>query len=183
MKKNILLIYRTILVSLACITMISTLVYVYKSYYDKLLPSLIKVIDEDECDSVMKSLAAFLLILSQTGLRISECLDLEIDSLKSIALSNGETAYYLKYRTWKREKKNNVYSVEETYVNALTKKGYDSLVSLYDEKRKSNKTKYLFLGDDINNTFPLSSADFRRLQIKLYVYLNKFFISSTSLLV
>lgn len=36
MKKNILLIYRTILVSLAFITMISTLVYVYKSYYDKL---------------------------------------------------------------------------------------------------------------------------------------------------
>lgn len=146
-----------------------------KSYYDKLLPSLIKVIDEDECDNSLKSVAALLLILSQTGLRISECLDLEINSLKSIALSNGETAYYLKYRTWKREKKNNVYSVEETYVNALTKKGYDSLISLYDKKRKLSKTQYLFLGDDNNKTFPLSSADFRRLQVKLYVYLNKYF--------
>ena len=146
-----------------------------KTYYDKLLPALIKVIDNDESEPEMKALAAFVLILSQTGLRISECLDLEIDSIKSITLSNGESAYYLRYKTWKREKKNNVYSFETTYVNSLTKKGYDILESIYRDKRSKYNTKHLFLGTDNHKQFPLSASQFRSIQTKLYVHLNNYF--------
>lgn len=35
---------------------------------------------------------------------------------------NGEKRYYLMYKTWKRENGNDVYSIEKTYINDLSKK-------------------------------------------------------------
>ena len=86
------------------------------------------------------------LILSQTGLRISEVLSLEVEALDSIKIFNGEEAHYLKYKTWKSEDGNNSYRIIKIYVNELTKKGYSTLFKLHESKRNELKLPYLYMG-------------------------------------
>lgn len=146
-----------------------------EDYFNKFLSATLKIIDNKEEEMFHRGVACIYVILSQTGLRIGECLDLEVGCLKEISIFNGEKkAYYIDYKTWKREKGNNVYTWEKTYVNELTKKAYDNLIDIYKEKREKLKSNYLFLGNH-DNEIPLNSDRFDDLSRKYFLYLNQFF--------
>ena len=150
-----------------------------KDYFDKLLSALIKVIDDEEAPLDFRSLACLFLIMSQVGLRWGEMLGLETEQGKPTKLKTGETAYYLEYKTWKREKGNNTYTIVKTYMNELAKKGYDTLVELHKEKRESIETvfSYLYMGDANQNDishFPLSPDNTRNSRQKFFIYLDRY---------
>lgn len=150
-----------------------------KDYFDKLLSALIKVIDDEEASLDFRSLACLFLIMSQIGLRWGEMLGLETGQDKTTKLKTGETAYYLEYKTWKREKGNNTYTIAKTYMNELAKKGYDTLVELHKEKRESIETvfPYLYMGDANQNDsshFPLSADNTKYTRHKFYIYLDRY---------
>ena len=148
-------------------------------YFDKLLSALIKVIDDEQAPLDFRALACLFLVMSQVGLRWGEMLGLEAGQVKTTKLKTGETAYYLEYKTWKREKGNNTYTIAKTYINDLAKKGYDTLVELHKEKRESIQTDfpYLYMGEAYQNDsshFPLSSTNTKNSRYKLYVYLDRY---------
>ncbi|HEY5587753.1 MAG TPA: hypothetical protein VIK86_02220, partial [Candidatus Paceibacterota bacterium] len=146
-------------------------------YFDKFLSTIINIINSEEDTNSIKAIACVYLILSQTGLRISEVLALETDALQPVTLYNGEKVNYLKYKTWKRDKGNNIFSFEKTYVNELTKKGYTSLLSIYKAKREEYKLNYLYMGGKANldsSMYPISSDSFEKHRKKFFSYINKY---------
>jgi integrase len=149
-----------------------------KDFFDQFLATNIKIIDDETEELLYRAVACLYLIISQTGLRIGEVLGLEAGCLETISIFNGEKAYYIKYKTWKRENGNNAFSWQKTYVNEITKKGYDKLMELHKKKRKDMGLNYLFMGGpQMNNSyyFPLSSDSFARMQKRYYAYLNQYF--------
>lgn len=153
-----------------------------QQYYNEFLSAIIKIIDDEGAPYYIRGVACVYLLLSQTGLRISEVLDLEIEMIKEVSIFNGEKASFLKYKTWKREKGNNRYTFEKTYINELSKKGYDKLTEIYKDKRKCMNLPYLFLGGDGMKTvsqFPVSSNSFESYQERFFIYLdNKGYIDT-----
>jgi integrase len=146
-----------------------------QDYYDNFLSSIIRIIDDYAAPYYIRATACIYLILSQTGLRISEVLDLEVNMLKETTIFNGDKAYFLQYRTWKREKGNNTFSIVETYINGLSKKGYDILVEIYKDKRTKLAIPYLFLGGDEMNKvsqFPITSNSFNNILERLLIYID-----------
>lgn len=148
-----------------------------QDYFDNFVSACIKIMDESDAKAFIKCTAALMLIMSQTGLRIGECLGLTCDSLSTTTIFNGETAHYLTFKTWKREKGNNVSSEEFTYVNDLVKKAYDYLVNseFSKEKRKQFNLDYLFMGGPKTKNYPLDSDAFDRFRIELYAYMDRYF--------
>lgn len=146
-----------------------------RDYYDNFLSSIIRIIDDNEAPFYIRATACIYLILSQTGLRISEALELEVNMLKETTIFNGDKAYFLQYRTWKRESGNNTFSIIETFVNELCKKGYDILVEIYKDKRIKLNLPYLFLGGDKMkdiSQFPVNSSSFSSFQEKLLIFID-----------
>lgn len=148
-----------------------------KDYFDRFMSLCIKISQDEKETKIHRAVACMYIILSQTGLRSGECLRLEVDCLKTTSIFNGEKAYYIEYKTWKREKGNNTYSLQETYVNPLTKNAYDILIDIYKEDRKKYNLNYLYLGAGYTkkNLYPINSNTFSRTQIIFCGYLNKFF--------
>ncbi|GMQ65143.1 site-specific integrase [Vallitalea maricola] len=149
-----------------------------KDYFDKFVSTLIKLIDTEKESVDYKAVAAIYLILSQTGLRIGEILGLEVSSLHTINIFNGEESNYLTYKTWKRENGNNTFSIERIYINKLAKKGYSILLTLHKKKREELKQSYLYMGfSHMKNEsqFPVDCDAFNRIQKKFYCYIDKYF--------
>lgn len=149
-----------------------------QEYFNKFLSSIITIIDDDKAPLTIRTTACVYLIMSQTGLRISEALSLEINKLDTIKLSTGEEANYLTCKVWKPQKGNNTYLTVKIYINELAKKGYTTLLTLHKDKRTELDLPYLYMGGpNIKklSQFPVSTDAFSRLQKKFYVYLNSFF--------
>jgi integrase len=146
------------------------------NYFDSLIKSILKIFDDPDELMHIKATGCIIMILSQTGLRISEVLALEIDALKSINIDNNETNYLL-YKTWKRERGENKYSIEKTYVNQLTKKAFLLLLNLHRERRKKINISYLYTGNKIlhdSDYYPVDSNAFLRYQKEFYINFDKY---------
>ena len=147
-------------------------------YYDAFLKASIEIVDSDDVPLHIRAATCILLILSQTGLRISEILDLRCGSLCKVISYNGTELFYLNYRTWKRERGNNVFTVEKVFANVLVKKAYELLMGLYRNERLQFKSEYLYLGNlqrQASLNFPVSKDRFGYTQKEVWAYMNKYF--------
>lgn len=117
-------------------------------YFKNFLKACISIMNNKSETKYYRGLACLYLIMSQTGLRISEIYALEIDAMEMVSkTAYGEFLYSLRYKTFKKirgaEKE---YSVGVTYVNKITYQAYNTLVDLYDKERLELKTLLLFVG-------------------------------------
>ena len=148
-------------------------------YYNQLLKAVINISDSPDQDKYTRAAACLMIILMQTGLRIGECLALKTDALQETTIFSGRKTYYLKYRTWKRERGNGTYSWERTYVNDLTQKAYKQLIDLYHDERLAAQTDFLYLGSRYNiaykTKYPLYSSLFTFNSLRVYAEVNKVF--------
>ncbi|HWT73701.1 MAG TPA: tyrosine-type recombinase/integrase [Mobilitalea sp.] len=140
-----------------------------ETYFNNLIRACIKSINSSSVPKDMQAIASLIIIISQTGLRISELGDLKTNALRPVVLYNGATAYYLEYLTWKREKGNNVATIEKTFINQLSKKAYDTLCDLLHDERIHRKTDYLFF-TKLHKVLPLKSHRIREQFLKFYYY-------------
>lgn len=143
-----------------------------KNYYNKFLSSIIKIIDDKSINYYIRATACVYLILSQTGLRISEILELSEGTMNTATIFNGEEAYFLKYKTWKGQKGDNTFRTVDIFVNELSKKGYDELIEIYKSKRKKLGLEYLFLGGEASVDFPVTSNGFEDFRDRLFIYMD-----------
>lgn len=145
-----------------------------EDYFDKLLSALITVSNDETAPLDIRGTACAYIILSQTGLRAGEILDLRIDALHVSPIFNGETAEYLYYRTWKRKHSNNVADTVFTYINKLSLNAFNLLLELHKAKRTEFGLDYLYMGGRLatKKKFPLSTMDFETDAKELFTYLD-----------
>ncbi len=147
-------------------------------YFNNFLKAAIAIIDSSDVPNLIKAGTCVLMILSQTGLRISEALDLKCGTLLRASSYSGKELYYLNYRTWKRERGNNVFATEKTFANALTQKAYGTLMELYDSERRCYGYEYLYLGAGQNRELldlPVSCDRFGYTTKHIFSYMNHYF--------
>lgn len=144
------------------------------NYFNKFLQLCIKVAKDNNEEDFIRGIASIYLILSQTGLRIGECLDLRMDSLKTVERHNGSKMNFLLYRTWKRVRKVNNVDYAHTYVNKITLLGINTLKKLktYESARKMYNINYLYLGSKYlknKKSFPINTETFRRHSVTFFI--------------
>lgn len=147
-------------------------------YFNKLLSALITMMRDEKLDVDYRAIACVHIIESQTGLRINEVLNLDVNALKTVQIFNGEESNYLSYNTWKRESGNNVSSKETTYINALSKEAFLNLKKLHSSKRKLLQSNYLYMGSQKRSQkedFPLDYDVYMRDENYFYIQLNTIF--------
>lgn len=133
-------------------------------YYARFVSACVSMAENEDLHFAIRGYACIYIILSQTGIRIGELLDLRTHSLKTTTIFDGEEANYLVYNTWKREEGNNTYSEVTTFINPLCKKAFLLLVDLYRDRRKALELDYLFMGGVRTNSvksFPITPAHFK----------------------
>jgi integrase len=140
-----------------------------KDYYNKLITFLIKAMRNNDLCYKERAIACIYIILSQTGLRISEVLSLEVGSLKSIDLPNLERkGYFLCYKDFKSSRREQEYMQAEIFANELTKEAFDVLIELREplKNKKDNNFIYLPKTKQLPATYMLAEKNFRNLLYK-----------------
>lgn len=146
-------------------------------YFDKLIQTILKIIDDPNEPLKIRATGCVILIMSQTGLRISEILALEVDSLDTITILDDQEANYIRYKTWKREKGNNSFSYERIFINCLAKKGYETLLALHEERRSKIGINYLYTGNVIFHPadhYPIDANAFGKIQRDFFFHIDKY---------
>ncbi|WPC42391.1 tyrosine-type recombinase/integrase [Clostridium sp. JS66] len=138
-------------------------------YFNTLIKHILSVIDNKNEKLELRATACILLIISQTGLRISELLELHTHSIKEITLFNGEKRHYLEYKTWKRENGNNAYAIENTFINDLSQKGFQKLITLHQKNREDKKTDLLYVPSRAK-ILPVQSTSFNKSMLSFFSY-------------
>lgn len=90
--------------------------------FNEIIAATISTIDDKEAPVYYRALACMLLMQSQVGLRTGELFNLRVGCVKIVTTANGDTAYYIEYKTWKRHHGTKKSSTEISYVNDLFKK-------------------------------------------------------------
>lgn len=123
-----------------------------QQYFNELLSSLVKVMNNPNEKDDDRANACIFIILSQTALRPSEVALLRVGALEPIKiLNNTKTAYFMNYISPKAGEKgvDNSFFKGKTYINELSKLAYDTLVDIYAEKRKLKNIDLLFCPGNI----------------------------------
>ena len=145
-----------------------------KPWFSKFLSGAISIATDTRYKKSTRAMANLFIILSQTGLRIGECLALEVGQLETTIIFEDTKAHFLRYNTWKSSHGNNNQRQCKTYVNELTKGAYDRLVKLYKEERKELKTSLLFLGETTRHVrLPYNATSIAALAERFYIELDK----------
>lgn len=142
-------------------------------FFTAFIKACLDIVNNVDAPSEIKAIASLYLIISQTGLRIGEILSIEINSLKTTKIDNGENANYILYKTWKREHGNDIYSIEKTYINSIAKLGYNTLLKLHENKRKILNMNYLYMGTKGVAKFPVDANSFRPISRRFYMYISE----------
>lgn len=146
--------------------------------FDNILETALKVMLDEETEKFYRGMSALIVIECEVALRSGELFALEEGCIKPVSIFNGETAYYMEYKTWKREEGNSTVTTEITYVNELVKKAYDILVDLYKDRRKEWHLPYLFLDSKSKpspENYPLDSTQARFRMLQTFIYYNTYF--------
>lgn len=115
-------------------------------YFNKLLATLIKVMNDVTATYTDRSIACVYILLSQTGLRINEILLLETTDISDISLPNLKVkTNFLNYKSSKGAKGDNEYIEGKIYINELSKKAFDMLTELGATYRNKYNTNLLFV--------------------------------------
>ena len=144
-------------------------------YYNRLLSAICEVANSCEHPEIIRAIACIYIILSQTGLRISEALSLRIGSLETVKSGNHEM-HSLKYIATKPCKGNKSYVELRTYANRLTKSAFDTLLGLFEQQRKETGLDVLYLGclSEFNaGYYPLDSLRFTHHSTRFFIYMDR----------
>lgn len=119
-----------------------------KDYFNKYMSTLIKVMNDVNADINERCTACIIIILSQTGLRVSELTSLKTNYISEVTILNGsKTAHFMKFISTKREKELNTFYEGKTFINELSYKAFNILKELYKDRRSKIKTEYLYCPD------------------------------------
>ena len=144
------------------------------AYFDLFEAACIQMMNDPSVPFYHRGTACVYILLAETGLRIGEILGLNTHALKTNRIFNGEEANYLEYFTWKRENGNNTKTSAITYINKLSRKAYDNLISIYKDRRKDYGLDLLYMGGKLAqaSSFPYDSERFKKIAFQFFIELD-----------
>lgn len=148
-----------------------------QEFFNQTLSAAIKTINDTSAPTYFRALSCMLLMESQVGLRSGELFELRVGCVHTIQTNSGEKAYYLEYRTWKRDSCTRTSSTEISYVNEMFMLGYNAILEISKNKREELNTDYLFVerfGGRATN-IPIDPSKVRNHILLLFEYYNKYF--------
>ena len=116
-----------------------------EEYYDELLSVLIQVMRDKNAKYNFRITACLYVILTQTGLRITEIHALTTDSLKSIIVKGIATGYYLEVHEFKPASRYEEALSFTTFANALTVEAVTTLKELRETSSRKEGNNFLYL--------------------------------------
>lgn len=116
-----------------------------ENYYKQLLPLLIRVKNDRTARYDDRAVACVYIILSQTGLRISEIHALMRSSLQKIEVKGVDRAYYLNVNEFKPAPKHQEAISFRTYANELTVDAFKTLCKLSAERMEETRSEFVYL--------------------------------------
>lgn len=116
-----------------------------EEYYNELLPVLMNVMRDKSAQYEYRTVACVYIILTQTGLRITEIHALTTDSLKSISIKGSVTGYYLEVKEFKPASKYEEALTFTTFANALTVEAVKTLTQLRKSTERSKDNEFLYV--------------------------------------
>lgn len=135
------------------------------AYFDKLLSTLISLMRNKNINNKTRGYAALIILMSQTGLRISQILSLKVDAISDTGISNLDNAsHFLEYTIIKKD----VHESGVTVINQLGYEAYTFLEEVFKDKREKLKTDYLFCPPHLN-AVPVSQSAFSSNLLRLIV--------------
>jgi integrase len=138
-------------------------------YFDRLLSCMIRVMNDKSIDIDSRGIAAITILLSQTGLRLSELINCTIDSIHSTSIQNNtRISYYMTYMTSKCMHGDGVAREAYTILTPLGQSAYRALDRLYSETRRRFNSNLLFVPTGVKSV-PLHETTMPRM-------LNKFIL-------
>lgn len=156
--------------------MASRLPDIPKDYFNNFLAECVKFLNDESADLWLRGAACILVLLSQTGLRISEVLSLKINCIETIWDSiHGKKLAYLTYPTWKRVRRANVKEIVKTFVNEFTVIAVNTLTTIYAKDRERLGVSFLYLGGSRNlarNHYPVAGSSFSETYLRLGMAVN-----------
>lgn len=115
-----------------------------ENYFTLFINRLLEIMQDKRQTSFMRSMAAEIVIVSQTGLRISEALMLKCDDLYEEEFEDGKKFHVLRYPTYKGVRSVPTYKYGYTYANEITRAAIDILKEVNSESRKRQGCDFLF---------------------------------------
>jgi integrase len=132
------------------------------SYFNIFLSEAIKIMDSEVLNINQRGYACMIVLLSQTGLRVSQVTCLKANAIRKISiLDNTKIAYFMEFIVPKRRSGNNSYHKSETILNDLGYRAYTTLVDIYKDHRAKLNTDYLFCPTTITKA-PISDNAFSK---------------------
>lgn len=114
-------------------------------YYDELLSVLMTVMRDKTAKYDYRVVACIYIILTQTGLRITEIHALTTTSLRSILVKGIATGYYLEVQEFKPASRYEEVLPFTTFANALTVEAVKTLENLRLQSGKSSDNNFLYI--------------------------------------
>lgn len=147
------------------------------AYFDQAVSAAIRTIDDEDAPPYYRALSCMFLMESQIGLRTGELFALKVGCINPITISTGDTAFFIEYDTWKRNRGTGTASKEITYVNDIFKKGYDAILKISAQRRIALRSDYLFVESKGNKktTYPITPTEATGLMVELFEYYDKYF--------
>lgn len=146
--------------------------HIPKDYLDKMIKLFIETINNENVTLNNRITASALLLLSQTGLRISEILSLTVNSLDYKTLHGGRRIPYLKYILKKSVHGNNQYIPIDIFVTELSEFAFKKLIEMTDEIRDKKGSDYLVLFPN-TKVQPVPETSFNNRNIELFTLYDK----------
>ena len=135
------------------------------NYLNKLLSLFINIMNDENEDLDSRAFACIMIIESQTGLRVSELTSIKINQIKTETFDDKK-CYYLLYKTFKRNKGNNMSSDAFIFINDLSYKAYSILTEIHFNNRNKMNSDILYVPSKAKN-IPVKD-DYIRNQIKMF---------------
>lgn len=115
-----------------------------EEYFTLFINRMLEIMQDKRQTSFMRSIASEIVIVSQTGLRISEALMLKCDDLYEEEFEDGKKFPVLRYPTYKGVRGVPTYKFGYTYANEITRAAITVLKDVHGESRMRQKCDFLF---------------------------------------
>lgn len=135
------------------------------AYFNGLLRTLISIMRDECLDAKIRGYAALIVLMSQTGLRISQMLSLKVNALSKTHIPDFNNAsHFLEFTIIKK----NVFEQGFTVINQLGYEAYNILEEVFEESRKELETDYLFCPQG-SKTVPMKPEVFSKRMLRLII--------------
>lgn len=114
-------------------------------YFAKLINLLKNDMNNEILNEDDRAFACLMIIATQTGLRTSDLVILEVDMIETIKLINKRESHFLNYKTIKAGQGNNGTIFAFSAINELSYKAYMIITKIYKKRRKETKTNFLYI--------------------------------------